>query len=278
MTINKNYKEDSILKTVFGKTFTEDLNIIFKNKDFKLRNMVNYSTIFQDYSEYNHKNYKSSSKFFLESFLNKFNPIKKTETGIKRNNTNSNIIYINGMMTNEDMALYQLDYLQSLLEQKVELVYNHTEGFFKDIIECSIDRHEHAVTEATINTVEIIKEKLKNEDQLFIIGHSQGAIIATSALKILQNVLSDFELNKIKYITFGAGFKNSDLSDSIYSEHYANCGDPIVHLGLLNPESVIKGSVYKRDVHGHMFIADYLYPMSQGEFSDNGLFYRLISD
>jgi hypothetical protein len=262
--------EEYIAKT-FGESYASELKFIL-GENFNLFNMLDTKTI---------KHPDSEIRFRKKHLINKVKssfgsdvepvPIHQLRTG----SSESRFLFINGVVTPYALALHQVTMLAKYLNQEVELIHNETDGLVKDLVECNEGRYGVINTIAQ-QSIDVIKDKLTYEGDLTIIAHSQGAIIITSALLELAKTLSPIELSRIKFVTFGAAFKESVLPN-IECEHFANSNDPITHLGLQNLEHKFTGKLFVREAKGHFFIADYIIPMSQGKSCGKSNFEKLIN-
>jgi hypothetical protein len=249
--------------------------LIGKRKEFK--NFINLNTVFSKDSEFNISNYSS-----IENIERILTPFKVTanfkNTGIERiGSKKANILFVNGICTSRGIVNYQKKYIESVIGSEIELLFNHSDGVFLDIYECMQDRTFNEDTLASRKTAEIIKEKLKNTDELFIIGYSQGGIITSAAIRSILSDLSLDDRKKINYITFASGSKNSMLED-IKSEHFINSNDPICHIGYLSNKDKYSGKVHINENEGHLFIVDYLNPLLNGAFGKESVCYKLFNN
>jgi hypothetical protein len=256
---------------IIGENYASELEFIL-GKNFNIFNMLDRKTI---------KHPDSEIKFRKKYLINKVKssvtssskPLlsHKLRTGVPE----SRFMFINGVITPYPLALHQATILAKHLKQEVELIHNKTNGLVKDLVECNEGRYGVINTIAQ-QSIDVIKDKLTYEGDLTIIAHSQGAIIITIALLELSKTLSSIELSRIKFVTFGAAFKESVLPN-IECEHFANSNDPITHLGLQNLDHKFTGKLFVREAKGHFFIADYIIPMSQGKSCGKSNFEKLIN-
>jgi hypothetical protein len=243
-----------------NRTLITDLGLLIKNTD-KIFKLINLRTLFQK----------------EEKEPEHISAIKE-EQAIKEININKSfVLYVNGMLTSETDAINQQNALSKTLNQSVGVFYNKTGGLIIDLIETSYGRNLEKSSEAAKNVAASIIDKVNNTNQtLTLIGYSQGAVIFNNALQIAQKELTDRQLNKIKFITFGGALNECDLNDNIEIEHFVNLDDPVPHLGLLIEDKTHSGTIYKRDAAGHFFLDDYLEPFKNGEFGTNSNFYKSI--
>jgi hypothetical protein len=266
------------LKDLFGESMRRDLLILLKATGKKSASMINIKTVALAHSEYNPKHY--SLRQNMENSLVSFQHNSKDsfESGIKRiGKAQSHAVYINGMTTHENMARYQQLYLEELLGCDIELLYNYSGGLLVDLIECVQDREGTQRSVASIALSKIFLNKLEQEGKIDIFAHSQGGILATAALTMIRDQIESHPHWVVHYITFGSGFKRSNLTPRIMSEHYGNLGDPICYLGLLPNAGEVSGKTYTRNEKGHLLVPDYLYPIKAGKFTKDSWFYQQIN-
>lgn len=247
----------------------EDLRLVL-GPDVKIKNLYDPKTIFCDDSE----------------FIVRRDQIKRRLRGVvpaqceipsRHGNPDSQIFFINGVMSNLSVAIHQQLYLERITGKPVALLYNPTESLRKDLMECHNDRHLNERSAC----VEFVQEELRKAVltglDVHVIGYSQGAIIASAALYALSQEMPGELMANVYYSTFGAGFKESVLPDVIHQEHFANTDDPVVHLGLMLPSHAVTGTLHLRNRRGHLLVADYLMPVVKGEFGKHGHFYSLLT-
>lgn len=266
----KNILEQFISK-VIGESYAHELDFIL-GKNFNIFNMLDRKTM---------KHPDSEVRFRKKHIINKVqSTISKSVAPLpshqlRTGSPESRFLFINGVVTPYALALHQSTILARELHQAVELFHNETDGLVKDLKECNEGRYG-VLNKVAEQAIEVIKDKLRYDGDLTIIAHSQGAIIITSALLELSKTLSSDELSRIKYFTFGAGFKESILPEAIFCEHFANSLDPVTHLGLQDKEHQFTGELFIREAKGHFFIADYLMPMTEGKNYGRSTFEKFI--
>jgi len=253
----------------------DEIKLIFKNK-YHMIDVLDFNTMFSEHSELSQGNYGK-----VENIKNFLTPLKISNNFIKKpiireGNSEANIIFVNGICSSLDVAKYQRDTLSILLKNDIELLYNQTDGFILDIIECVQDRLKHDISKAAIEVSEILFEKLKTNKEVIVIGYSQGTIITTKAIQILSKKIDAQTRKKIKLITFANACKTFS-SDDVQTEHFINKKDPICKLGYIEYKENISGKAFFQDKHGHLLIADYLSHIDRFENYKKSLFYSLIS-
>jgi len=95
--------------------------------------------------------------------------------------------FINGILTNDDVAQLNAAFLSDLFHRPVTLIQNSTCGIVQDLTECALGKQWKRTTEAVKKAFPAIHAALKSEkDKVVIIAHSQGTIIASVVLQLLE--------------------------------------------------------------------------------------------
>tara|TARA_Y100001960_G_scaffold328546_1_gene417578 strand:- start:2190 stop:3116 length:927 start_codon:yes stop_codon:yes gene_type:complete len=195
-------------------------------------------------------------------------------------NTHSNIIYVNGILTDLNDLREHMNCLGKAFNSDIKAFHNETGGVLIDLIESSYDRGELERTPlAEAMAKEILAKLEMSKEDLHLIGHSQGAILLNNALEIVQDECKFEDLSRLHFYTFGAGLKNCILNNNIHIEHFANEGDLIPNMGILNKDSEVEhtGDLYTRKANGHYFLENYLMPLREGKFGTDSKFYNLVN-
>lgn len=187
---------------------------------------------------------------------------------------NSNIIYVNGILTSEKIALLQKRKLERLFKKTVALIHNPTVGFFKDIFECVSYATFNRKSDVILSVSEVIKNKIINTNQeIKLIGHSNGVTIINHALKLIEKDLTKKQLKRIHFIAMGSPFVYDNLSTHINIEYFCNSHDPVTHFNKIKLNSKKHIVVHIRTSKGHFFVRDYLVPIKRGEFGNKNFFH-----
>ena len=109
-------------------------------------------------------------------------------------NSDEYFLFINGILTNETILEQNIKLLRTLFNRPINCVFNKTDSFIMDIIECAIGKETDDLTDASFITLSTISTILLNKDikKLVIICHSQGTIIVSQVLRNIEK----FGLNK----------------------------------------------------------------------------------
>ena len=273
---------ENYINSTFGRGLIADLKLILGEK-VNIFNMLNRETMWFPEGEVNFR------KNRVIRVLKQVKAKADTDEDMSHHfqmaehwlSLSSNVMFVNGIVTSIDLAEHQAIMLARTINQPVTLIHNETDGLVKDLLECNEGRYG-VMNPVTEKVVTAIVEKLdmvtaNGQQRLNIVAYSQGAIIVTAALMQLSKQLPDNQLSRIAYFTFGAGFRESVLPETIYCEHFANTDDPITRLGLQHPDFEYSGELYIRQAKGHFFISDYLIPMMQGKRYGDSLFEQKLA-
>lgn len=97
--------------------------------------------------------------------------------------------FLNGILTNDEVAQLNAAYLAFLFHRPITLIQNATCGFVADLIECAVGKGWYRTTNAVITTIPAIYDALKSERRrVVLIAHSQGTIIAAIVLRLLAAI------------------------------------------------------------------------------------------
>ncbi|KAL4739297.1 hypothetical protein BDV11DRAFT_187936 [Aspergillus similis] len=158
--------------------------------------------------------------------------------------------FINGIATGTHWHKSNLIMLANTFGREIIGIQNSTKGLLLDLAECLIQRDLNYTTHATRVGRAQLYSALSSDytKKVVLIAHSQGGIIASSIVDWLHAELGDEELRKLEVYTFASagrtlrnpsrtkigdrkeGEKGRALG---YVEHYANTGDLVSKLGVL---------------------------------------------
>ena len=163
-----------------------------------------------------------------------------------------------------DVAMQKGDMQKAadLFGKEVVGVHNSTEGMGRDLAQCLKDKTGQGVNPATETLRTVIENHLNcdsSTEPLHIVGHSQGALITSNALKATREQLmgqgkSDDEidelLQKIQVTTLaGAGAR---FPDGPRYQHVINRADPVPWLA---GATGLPGTSPGQDAQQHFFTA-----------------------
>jgi hypothetical protein len=99
-------------------------------------------------------------------------------------------IFVNGILTNDGVARLNAAYLADLFHRPITVVQNSTGAIAADLIECALGKQWLRATESVRCAFPVIYDALKNEkERVVVIAHSQGTIIVSVVLRLLQESL-----------------------------------------------------------------------------------------
>lgn len=260
----------------------KELKLFFDNKD-KFSKFYDIRTLKTKECElsFEHYSLKENIIRFLKPFSLSAN-FKKDGINLiePKNKTDHLIVYVNGICSTVEMATYQKDWLEKIMDNPITLAYNYTDGFLLDVYECMQDRtYKNAgLTNSAENLFEYLKKNITEYKKVTLIGFSQGCLITGRALEKLKE-LSDIEqLSKIEYYTFASPMNGLDLPKEIKIEHFINKDDPIANIGIIEHKKEIKGKKYYQNKGGHMLVADYLIPLLLNKFEKSDFEEKYLSE
>ncbi|KAL1920385.1 uncharacterized protein VTP21DRAFT_762 [Calcarisporiella thermophila] len=149
--------------------------------------------------------------------------------------------FINGICTDEHGLANNCQRLESQFRRPVQGIYNKTYGFFSDLFESILQRNLDINTDAVKTAANVIYHDLINDkvDDIVLIAHSQGGIIASLVVDLLYKNPHGLHkkklLKKLRVCTFASAaddFRNPDNTIPVI-EHYVNERDAVAELGVL---------------------------------------------
>ncbi len=252
----------------------KELKLFFENKD-KFSKFYDIRTLKTKECElsFEHYSLKDNIIRFLKPFSLSANFKKEGINLIKPDKeTEHLIVFVNGICSTVEMAMYQKEWLEKIMCNPVTLAYNYTDGFILDVYECMQDRtyRNKGLTVSSKNLHEYLKKEIKNYKKVTIVGFSQGCLITGRALEELsKNKNIKKELSKIDYFTFASPMNELNIPKEIKIEHFINRDDPVANIGIIEHKKDIKGKKHYQEKGGHMFVADYIIPLVLGKFGKN---------
>jgi hypothetical protein len=224
---------------------------------------------------------KRSINILASIVLQRVSPFRGIPGSVPQNENeefqNEKWFYVNGICTNKTILELNGYYLRDLFHRPIELIENPTDGFFVDLFECVFGRTFDMVTEPcgyTLNRVEDALRSSKN-DRVVLMGHSQGGIIISNVVKeLVRKYAGQDILLKLEVYTFASAADEMASDDILtkrsgrlvpYIEHYANCGDFVARMGILQRHGMA-GEIYEINKEGHLLNAHYLPEISARQY------------
>lgn len=189
-------------------------------------------------------------------------------------NTNDIMFFINGVLISENQCQRSVHALGQAVNCDVRGLYNPTNSVWFDVFEASLGRSFNLREPITKHFSKEIKNQLYNYERVFLVGHSQGAVIISNILRDLKKdkSIQPF-LYKLHIVTFGSG--NDEMPSHPNIVQFANYYDYIAQIGILNfPDS--SGEIIVADRYGHSFLMRYLTGLVNGKYGINTEIYKLV--
>lgn len=211
------------------------------------------------HSEFQLGNPYDAFKTLLDMALPSFG-VKIPKIHLNASETNYNnidrVFFVNGILTSTSVAKRNCKRLADLLKKDINLISNPTDGFSMDFAEVVRGKCTSYYTDEAIFVAAVIEEELKKNVSVKLIGHSQGTIICTNAVRILEeNKVKNLKNLSVHLFATCA----DDDSRKVYVEHFVNTNDFVANLGVLNKTlPKFNGKVFKSDKTGHLLCAHYL--------------------
>ena len=162
--------------------------------------------------------------------------------------------FLNGICTTPEIAELNIEAISDLFGVKVTALYNPTEGFVSDILECVYERTLDKYTPVTIDIFDKIQKSLESGRKVRLIAHSQGGIIASNVLKKFKALDKPIDL---ELFTFASAADEDVCVPGVYQEHFCNEWDFVARMGMLN--EITSGTRYtSAKTIGHFLNRDYL--------------------
>ncbi|MCK6684098.1 MAG: hypothetical protein L6R30_16980 [Thermoanaerobaculia bacterium] len=97
--------------------------------------------------------------------------------------------FINGIMTNPDIAKLNARCLGHLFGRPLTIIQNSTNGLLVDLVQCAIGKEWDVMTEPVLHALPAILEALRDpkKSKVVVIAHSQGTIITGDVLDVLKD-------------------------------------------------------------------------------------------
>ena len=97
--------------------------------------------------------------------------------------------FINGILTDDNLAQINAAYLSYLFHRPITVIQNSTDGIVLDLLECAVGKEWRLNTESVVVAFPAIHAALKSEkEKIVVICHSQGTIIMARVLMLLSKL------------------------------------------------------------------------------------------
>ena len=99
--------------------------------------------------------------------------------------------FVNGICTNQEVALQNTQELSNLFRRPINLLYNPTDGVLLDLIECAVGKAWDKMTDGARQALGPLVNALCDPKvkRVILVSHSQGTILAAVLLKSLEEAI-----------------------------------------------------------------------------------------
>ncbi|MCU0436318.1 MAG: hypothetical protein MUC49_00285 [Raineya sp.] len=190
--------------------------------------------------------------------------------------------FINGIVTNEDLATSNGKYISLLFQRPITILHNPTNGIGLDIMQSAMGKFGHTNVEFAKFVLPQIRKALSEKEKVVIISHSQGTLITSTILDMLIQERNP-NIGKLEIYAFANCAEEmshkpiADEKNKPWIESFSNEHDVVAKLGVLHPYREERGikidgeHFIKKDGWGHFLNIHYLKGFIKGEYThDSG--------
>ncbi len=145
------------------------------------------------------------------------------------------VVFVNGIMTDADL---QNSVHEALADRGYNVigVRNATGGMTKDLAQCAVDKinPDSIPNRATRTTLTLIEQAAQAKQELYLIGHSQGALIINNAVQQFKHQLKDQGQSSDQIEASLAHLHVTTIGGAVYHytkgpqySHFVNWMDPV---------------------------------------------------
>ena len=145
------------------------------------------------------------------------------------------VVFVNGIMTDAEL---QNSVHEALAQQGYNVVgvRNATAGMAKDLAQCAVDKinPDSIPNKATRTTLSLLRQAAENHEELYLIGHSQGALIINNAVQQFKESLKEQGKSKEEVAETLSHFHVNTIGGAVYHyasgpkySHFVNWMDPV---------------------------------------------------
>ncbi|MZR61597.1 alpha/beta hydrolase [Alcanivorax sp. DP30] len=190
---------------------------------------------------------------------------------------NTRWFFINGMGTAPPVALLNASEIARHFQRPVTLIHTPTWGIVRDVAESITARTLRKDGKLSRPALNVIIDALEKQDQVVLICHSQGTIVASYIVrKLLRNPSVRHLVRKLEIYCIGGVADSLEIDPQLtlaaghpvpYVEHFANGRDYLAEVGILAHLDSTAGTVYCLAEHsGHLLNQHYLPAIVRGDF------------
>ncbi|MDX1904350.1 MAG: hypothetical protein SFU27_09355 [Thermonemataceae bacterium] len=187
--------------------------------------------------------------------------------------------FINGIVTNEDLAAANGKYISLLFQRAVTVLHNPTNGIGLDMMQYVNGKFGQNNLEFAKYVMPTIRKALEEKNKVVLISHSQGTLIASTILDLLIQE-NNRNLGKLEIYAFANCAV--EMSHQVIEEEnnkpliesFSNEYDVVAKLGVLHPNKEERGiqidgeHFIKKDGWGHFLNIHYLRDFAEGKYID----------
>lgn len=187
--------------------------------------------------------------------------------------------FLNGICTSREVLRLNGKALANLLQRKIYLMHNPSDGIVLDLLECAVGRTMQPVSKLDESVAHILEDALDRHRHVVLMAHSQGGIITTAALGLLAKKLTGSRsrlLKKLSVFTFASAATEFDFPE-VYAEHFFHTRDYVARIGVAGYQNRFTGRLFEYDAVGHLLNTHYLKNLVENRFvSRDGRPSRLV--
>lgn len=192
-------------------------------------------------------------------------------------NDNSRWFFINGMGTAPAVALLNASEIARHFQRPVTLIHTPTWGLVRDVAESITARTLRKDGKLSRPALNVLIDALEKQDQVVLICHSQGTIVASYIVrKLLRNPAVRHLVSKLEIYCLGGVADSLEIDPQLtlaaghpvpYVEHFANGRDYLAQIGILAHLDSTAGTVYcLSERSGHLLNLHYLPAIVRGDY------------
>jgi hypothetical protein len=190
---------------------------------------------------------------------------------------NEKWFFINGIVTNEDLAASNGKYISLLFQRPVTVLHNPTNGIGLDIMQSMMGKFGQNNVEFAKFVLPQIRKALSEKEKVVLISHSQGTLITSTILDMLIQEQNPY-LGKLEIYAFANCAEEmshrpiTDEKNKPWIESFSNEHDVVAKLGVLHPYKEERGiqidgeHFIKKDGWGHFLNIHYLKDFAKGKY------------
>lgn len=190
---------------------------------------------------------------------------------------NSRWFFINGMGTAPPVALLNASELARHFHRPITLIHTPTWGIVRDVAESITARTLRKDGKLSRPALNVLIDALEKQDQVVLVCHSQGTIVASYIVrKLLRNATTRHLVRKLEIYCIGGVADSLEIDPQLtlaaghpvpYVEHFANGRDYLAEVGILAHLDSTAGTVYCLSGRtGHLLNQHYLPAIVRGDF------------